>query len=98
MAALLTQVSKPPKRRTAASASASTSSSFATSVGTARAWPPAPSISAASASSAFFERAASTSLAPCRAAMRAVASPMPEDAPVTTMTCSETGFSLTAMT
>ncbi len=45
----------------------------------------------------LFERAASTSLAPRFAAMRAVASPMPEDAPVMTMTCSVTRFSLIDM-
>src|SRR5437763_7279772 len=39
-------------------------------------------------------RAARTSLAPWRAAASAVASPMPLDAPVITMTCSESGLCL----
>ena len=43
-------------------------------------------------------RAASTTLAPFLAAVSAVARPMPDDAPVMTMTCWSRGFSFTLMT
>ena len=43
-------------------------------------------------------RDASTTAAPRRAAIRAVTSPIPLDAPVMTMTCSLTDFSLIGIT
>src|SRR3954452_15563994 len=48
-------------------------------------------------SSAWPARAARTSLAPCSAAARAVARPMPLEAPVMTMTCWSRGLRSTAM-
>src|SRR5215207_3087911 len=57
--------------------------------------PPEALISSASRRRASSARAASTSFAPRRAASRAVTSPMPDDAPVMTTTCSSNFFSFT---
>ncbi len=56
------------------------------SVGTASARPPSRSISAASCCNRSARRAANTTVAPARANARAVASPIPLDAPVTIAT------------
>ncbi len=92
MPASLTQVSKPPKRCTALSAMACTSSRRPTSATTWVASPPAASISSWIVASASALREASTTRAPARAAMRAVASPMPLEPPVMTITCSPRGL------
>ncbi len=95
--ALLTQVSIRPNRATAASASRSTSERSATSRATARASPPSALIRAAASSRACPLRAARTTLAPRLAAVSAVARPMPDDAPVITITCSDSFFNFADM-
>src|SRR4051812_12490098 len=92
MAALLTQVSMRPNRCTAAAARACTWSHSATSVTTARARPPARSLSAAAFSRASRLRAARTTAAPFSQRSAAVARPMPDEAPVTTTTWSRSGL------
>ena len=83
--AFATTTSMPPNASTAASASARTWSHSVTSHGTASARPDPPS-SAATASMRSADRAASTTRCPAAAAPRAIASPMPLDAPVTSTT------------
>ena len=79
--ALATRISTVPKPATAREMSASQAAGSVTSVGTASA--PSPS-SAARLFRRSSRRAASTTLQFCRASSRAVASPMPLEAPVTT--------------
>lgn len=74
--------------RQAASATRSMSSALATSATTYVAVPPVASMSRTTCSSAPPLRATSTTRAPRAAAMRAVVSPIPREAPVTTITCS----------
>ncbi len=75
-----------PYSSVVASTSESMSSSSVTSVGTTSASPPADSIRSARASSSSARRAASATLAPASASASAVASPIPDDAPVTIAT------------
>src|SRR5919201_3192681 len=84
--ALLTSTSIRPYASIVLSTSRSTSARSLTSVGTARARPPCRTISSASAWIRSARRAASTTAAPWRASSRAVAAPIPLDAPVTTAT------------
>src|SRR5574338_4567 len=95
--ALLTHVSTPPNSRTAVSPICSTASGSATSATTGVARPPIVRTSSAASCNPSSLRAARTRLAPLRAAMRAVASPMPLVAPVITMTCWSSGFVLNRM-
>src|SRR5690606_28352175 len=87
--ALLTRMSRPPKRSTVAATAACTCASSRMSQRIARAWPPA----ACTASAAVWivpgsfglgtaDLAAMATLAPSRAARRAMARPMPREAPV----------------
>lgn len=87
--ASFTHVSNPPNRSNAAVAIRSTSSRLLTSAVTATALGPS---SDATRWTASVLRAASTRPAPCSAARRAVASPIPLLAPVITMTCSRIGL------
>src|SRR6478736_2259708 len=87
--ALLTRMSMPPKRSTACATAACTCSSSRMSQAIASAWPPAASTSAAAVwmvpgSFGFgtADFAAMTTLAPSRPARRAIARPMPREAPV----------------
>src|SRR4051794_3533309 len=82
--ALLIMTSTRPYARTAASTSPFTWSRWVTSVATARALPPRPASSSASARRRSTRRAPSTTLAPCAERSRAVASPSPLLAPVMT--------------
>jgi hypothetical protein len=82
---LLIQVSKPPKRCTAISAMRRTSCSLATSATTVAISPPGSRIRSAAVRSPSALRAASTTRAPRPAARRAVAKPMPLEAPVITI-------------
>src|SRR5919202_1435846 len=84
--ALLTSTSIRPYASIVLSTSRSTSVRAVTSVGTARARPPCRTISSASAWIRSARRAASTTAAPWRASSRAVAAPIPLEAPVTTAT------------
>src|SRR5437868_3258314 len=84
--ALLTSTSIRPYASIVLATSRSTSARSVTSVGTARARPPCRTISSASAWIRSARRAASTMAAPWRASSRAVAAPIPLDAPVTTAT------------
>ena len=93
--AMCTQVSSRPYLSTARSATASIWAGSVTSATTAVAVPPAASISATSDLSPGSPRAATTTFAPCSAKRRAVARPMPLEAPITTTTCSATGLSCT---
>ena len=86
-AALLTRQSIRPKVSTAACISASTCSGSRTSVGSASAVPPEPSISAAVSASGSARRPATTTAAPSRENSSAMARPMPLPPPVTTATC-----------
>src|SRR5437588_7579314 len=95
--ALLTHVSKPPQRPAAVSAMRLTSSSRPTSATTYTASPPRELISSTRRRSESSARAATTSFAPRSAALRAVTSPMPLDAPVMTTTCSPNFLSLTSI-
>src|SRR4051794_17552900 len=81
-----------PKRSTACSTTCATSSWTVQSAGTASASEPNASISRTQASSASEVRAVTTILAPRRPAKRATARPRPLEAPVTTITCSFSGF------
>src|SRR5436190_22025717 len=81
-----------PNRSTACSTTCATSSCTVQSAGTASASEPEASISRTQASSASVVRAVTTTLAPRLPARRATARPSPLDAPVTTTTCSESGF------
>src|ERR687887_185126 len=85
-------VSIRPKRSIACSTTLATSSWTAWSAGTASASEPAASISAAALSSASAFRAVTTTLAPRSPATRAIPRPRPLEAPVTTTTCSASGF------
>src|SRR5215203_1952367 len=86
--ALLTHTSIPPKADTAASANSRTWSGSVTSVGTASARAPSSSHPCTARSSSSRRLAASTTLAPRAAKARAVASPMPLEAPVITTVAS----------
>src|SRR3954468_4859842 len=97
IAASLTHESMRPNVSMAVAAIRSTSARWLTSAVTDRALPPAPVMYSTAASRTGPERDASTTLAPCPAAAMAVASPIPLDAPVITMTCSETGLLWYAM-
>jgi hypothetical protein len=90
--ALFTQVSKPPKRSSAASAIRSTAWRSATSATTWTASGPRWRSCLVRVSSAFSLREARTSLAPLAEASRAVAKPMPLVAPVMTMIWSRSFF------
>src|SRR2546423_1095094 len=85
-------VSMRPKRSIACSTTLATSSCTAWSAGTASASEPAASISATALSSASAFRAVTTTFAPRSPASRAIARPRPLEAPVTTTTCSCSGF------
>src|SRR3982751_711866 len=80
----------PPYLLAAAAASSRSCSSCATSVGTASASPPAVVISLTRLSRSSPLRAATTTRAPSRPKARAVARPIPLDAPTTTTVCSDT--------
>src|SRR3954469_876090 len=84
--ALLTQVSIAPNSSKAASPRRSTAFSSDTSVGTATTRPPFARISSAALLRSLSLRAAITTRAPRLAAIRAVARPIPLEAPVMTMT------------
>src|SRR5512133_1782678 len=86
-AALFTRQSMRPNVSTAALISASTCSGSRTSVGSASAVPPAPSIIAAVSASGSARRPATTTAAPRRENSSAIARPMPLPPPVTTATC-----------
>src|SRR3954466_2402277 len=86
--ALLTQVSIAPNSSNAASPRRSTAFSSDTSVGTATTRPPFARISSAALLRSLSLRAAITTRAPRLAAIRAVARPIPLEAPVMTMTWS----------
>src|SRR5690606_1021425 len=90
--ALFTQVSNPPKRSRATSAMRRTSRSMATSATTQAASPPRAVIASATSQRPSSLRAASTTRAPRAAASRAVAMPIPLEAPVITMVWSTKGF------
>src|SRR6266566_30816 len=81
---LLTSTSMPPKRSTAAATARSTASPSRTSAGSARACPPAPSISAAVACAVAASSSRTATRAPNAARPRAIPFPMPAPAPVTT--------------
>ncbi len=82
--ALQIMTSTPPKRSTAVSIRSLQSSSFVTSVARHAACPPAASIRSQRASSFSPLRAPSTTRAPAAAYSQAIASPMPDEAPVMT--------------
>ena len=90
--ALATYVSIRPNLSRVCSTTWATSSCTAWSAGTAIASEPNASISRTASSSASPFRAVTTTLAPASPAPRAIARPSPLDAPVTTTTCSESGF------
>src|SRR6266566_1027801 len=81
-----------PKRSAAASTTRSTSARSVRSPGRASASEPARSISPTHALSASSFRAVTTTFAPRSPAPRAIARPRPLEAPVTTITWSESGF------
>src|SRR5699024_7254178 len=83
IAALLTSMSSPPKRSTAASAQAVAEDSSETSVCWKKAWPPASTISAATRAPCSSDTSATTTLAPSAASALAYSSPIPPAAPVT---------------
>src|SRR4051794_38202756 len=87
--ASLTQTSMSPSSLVARSAAASTCAASATSVGMASARPPSSRTSRAAASRASSLRATSATASPRLANSRAVARPMPADAPVMTVTMPE---------
>src|SRR5919201_6578033 len=89
-------VSMRPKRSIACSTTRATSSWTVWSAGTASASEPEASISATALSSAPALRAVTTTLAPRSPARRAIARPRPLEPPVTTTTCSCSGFLLIA--
>ncbi len=82
--ALLTMTSIRPCCRQAVSTSASTSSEEVTSQRTAVATPPSERMPRATCSSLSARRAPMTTLAPAAASARAIVTPQPDDAPVTT--------------
>ena len=84
--ALLTSTSTAPRSARVRRTRACICPRSVTSVGTARAFPPTDSISAAAASSSGAPRAARTTAAPARANAAAMALPIPRFAPVTTAT------------
>src|SRR5690606_15726567 len=90
--ALFTQVSNPPKCSRATSAMRRTSRSMATSATTQAAAPPRAVIASATSERPSPLRAASTTRAPRAAASRAVAMPIPLEAPVITTVWSSKGF------
>ena len=90
--ASFTQVSKSPKRSTAASARSLTSCLRVTSVGTARASLPICADLIHKLHEGFIVARGKHDLGAARAAMRAVLSPMPLVAPVITTTCSDSFF------
>src|SRR5919107_2141634 len=92
-AALFTQVSMRPNSRIASFAMRSTWSGSDTSAVTAMARPPRERMSSTTRWRSAALRAARTTRAPRLAACRAVTRPMPLDAPVITMTCSDKGRS-----
>src|SRR5690349_12127248 len=81
-----------PKRSSVRSTTWETSSATEWSAGTASASEPTASISRTQLSSASALRAVTTTFAPRRPASLAIALPSPLDAPVTTSTCSASGF------
>src|SRR5438876_1462435 len=81
-----------PNLSTACSTTCSTSSWTVWSAGTASASEPAASISETALSSASAFRAVTTTFAPRSPARRAIERPRPLEAPVTTTTCSCSGF------
>src|SRR5919202_4449477 len=81
-----------PKRSIACSTTLPTSSWTVWSAGTASASAPDASISETALSSASTLRAVTTTFAPRSPARRAIARPRPLEAPVTTTTCSLSGF------
>ena len=83
MPALLKAPSSRPKRLTAASTASRTAGSSVTSTGNASACPPWVRICVTRASQASSLRAPSTTLALALPSAKAVAAPIPEDAPVT---------------
>src|SRR5947209_2077467 len=84
--ALLTRVSSRPKCATVSATTARARCSSVTSASSTSASPPAARMRAASASSRSRRRATSATCAPCAASATAVASPIPELAPVTSAT------------
>ena len=86
MAALLTRISRRPKRSNPWRKPAFTCSASETSIGTAKASPPAATISAQTPASRLAFRAAATMRAPADASASEVARPIPCDAPVTSAT------------
>ena len=81
--ALFTKISRPPKWDTAASMPRARTAASVTSPATQTAVPPEVSISCASDCKRSSRRAMQTTLPPCRASSRAIARPMPLEAPVT---------------
>src|SRR6266404_5829692 len=81
---LLTSTSMPPKRSTVAATARSTASPSRTSAGSARACPPARSISAAVERAVAASSSRTATRAPNAARPRAIPFPMPAPAPVTT--------------
>src|SRR5688572_19115659 len=81
-----------PKWATARSATFCSCARLETSAGTATASPPLSRICSATSASVRSLRAVRTTRAPCDAADRAVASPIPLEAPVMTMTCLAMGL------
>src|SRR5271155_4052009 len=86
IAALFTRISSRPNFASTCWNPAFTCAESATSIGTARAAPPTPSISATSEASFSLLRAAAPTIAPAPASASAVARPIPCDAPVTSAT------------
>ena len=84
--ALLTSVSRRPRFETVCSTASAASSSLVTSHSMTSAVPPASPISLASVSSLSLRRAARATAAPVAESWRAVAAPIPLDAPVTSAT------------
>src|SRR5438046_2821309 len=80
----LTSTSMPPKRSTVATTACSTASASRTSAGSARACPPARSISAAVERAVAASSSRTATRAPNAARPRAIPFPMPAPAPVTT--------------
>ena len=93
--ALLTHVSKRPKRATVSSAILCRSSRLATSATMWMASPPCSVISLTTCWSASSLRETSTTWAPSFAAWQAVTRPIPLEAPVITMICRCSGLSFT---
>jgi hypothetical protein len=96
--ALFTTTSTRPNSPVAAATISSTASLSFTSVGSTSASRPNPRTSAATSSSCSLVRAASTTLAPASAKVRAIAAPMPRPAPVTIATFPSSRKASTALT